>query len=132
MTLQTITIQIPGALYRRLENTAALTRQPLDEIVAQTLRANAPPALEDTPPEMHAELSGLLTASTDDVWAVARGAIDAQQWRRHQELLYRNAEETLTAEEHGELEQLRQETDRYVIRKSFAMAVLKWHGYTLL
>ncbi len=131
MTLQTITVKIPGTLYRRLEHTAALTKQSMDEIVAQTLRANVPPSLEDVPPDMQAELSGLLIASTDDVWAVARSVLDAHQWRRHQDLLFRNAEQILTAEERAELEQLRDATDRYVIRKSFALAILKWRGYTV-
>ncbi|HOU16071.1 MAG TPA: hypothetical protein PKZ84_23450 [Anaerolineae bacterium] len=131
MTLQTISVKIPGTLYRRLQTTAALTKQSLDEIVAQTLHANVPPSLDDAPPDMHTELSALLTASTDDVWAVAHSVLDAQQWRRHQDLLFRNAEQTLTDAERAELEQLRRETDRYVLRKSFALAILKWRGYTL-
>ncbi len=38
---------------------------------------------------------------------------------------------TLTAAERAELARLREETDRFVLRRSYALALLKWRGHTV-
>ena len=131
MTLQRVTVKLPQGLYRRLERAAAITNQALDAVLLQTIRGNLPPSLDDAPTGLRAELSGLPHLSDDDLWAVARSAPDAKQWRRHQRLLQKNATSTLNERERSELERLRADTDRQVIRTSFALALLKWRGYTL-
>ena len=50
---------------------------------------------------------------------------------RHQLLLNKNANESLTASEHQELIQLRQEADRLMLRKAHAAALLRWRGRTI-
>ncbi len=131
MTLQTVTIQLPQALYRRLEHAAALTNQTMDDVLLQTIRGNVPPSLEDAPAELQDELSALTRLSDDDLWAITQSQLDAKQWRRHQRLLQKNAAGALNKNEQEELESLRAETDRRVFRKSFALAILKWRGHTL-
>lgn len=131
MAVQTVKVKLPSALYRRLERVAAVTRQSLDTVLLQTIRGNLPPLLEDVPPTMRAELRTLMKLDDNALWAVARSSFDSQQWRRHQRLLRKNAAGTLSAREHSELEKSRTELDRYVLRKSFALALLKWRGYTL-
>jgi len=132
MTMQTVTIQIPQTLYQRVARTATLTQQSLPEILLQTIRGNLPPALEDIPVEFQADLLPLLSFSDEDLWALARSPLEAQQWQRHQMLLHNNTEAALTPAEAAELTSLRTAVDRYVFRKSFALALLKWHGHTLL
>jgi hypothetical protein len=131
MALQPVTVKLPPALYRRLERVAALTNQSFDAVLLQTIRGNLPVALEDTPPEMQADLAALIKLSDDDLWAVARSPVEAQQWRQHQTLLRKNASGTLSEKHQHELARLREATDRQVLRRSLALALLKWRGYTL-
>jgi succinate dehydrogenase flavin-adding protein (antitoxin of CptAB toxin-antitoxin module) len=131
MTLQTITVKLPQAIYRRLEHTAAMTNQSLDNVLLQTIRGNIPPSPEDAPDEIRDELAALLSLNDGDLWAVAQSSIDPEQWQRHQHLLQKNAAGNLSEREQHELERLRAETDRHVFRRSFALAVLKWRGHTL-
>jgi hypothetical protein len=46
-------------------------------------------------------------------------------------LLRKAQDGTLSAVEQKELEELRVATDRFVTRRSYALALLKWHGHTL-
>ncbi|MBM3128122.1 MAG: hypothetical protein FJ009_05720 [Chloroflexi bacterium] len=131
MALQTVKVKLPSVLYRRLERAAVVTRQSLDVVLLQTIRGNLPPLLEDVPAEESGELRALLKLRDDDLWAVARSSIDPKQWRRHQALLRKNAAGALNEREQAELARLRAETDHQVLRKSFALAVLKWRGYAL-
>ena len=77
------------------------------------------------------ELSELLNHSNDDLWAVASVSPDSRRWRRHESLLHKNAETSLSAVERQELDQLRKEMDNLVYRRSFAMALLKWRGHDI-
>jgi succinate dehydrogenase flavin-adding protein (antitoxin of CptAB toxin-antitoxin module) len=131
MALQTVKVKLPDLLYRRLERAAAITHQSLDAVLLQTIRGNLPPLLEDVPANESAELRALLKLNDDDLWAVARSSIDPKQWQRHKRLLRKSTAGTLSEREHSELERLRAETDRQVLRKSFALALLKWRGYAL-
>lgn len=131
MALETVTMKLPRALYRRLERLAATTHQSLDAVLLQTIRGNLPPALDDAPPHLRNELALLLNLSDDDLWAVTRSTLTLQSTRRHKRLLEKNSSGTLTEREQEELERLRGETDRWLLRKSFALALLKWRGYTL-
>jgi len=131
MALQPVTVKLPPALYRRLERVAALTKQSFDAVLLQTIRGNLPLTLEDTPPEMKHELAALVKLSDDDLWAVARNPLDARQWRRHQTLLRKNTSGTLGEKDQQELATLREAADQQVLRRSLALALLKWRGVTL-
>jgi hypothetical protein len=67
----------------------------------------------------------------DALWAIGKEAVLATQWRRHQHLLYKGEQGVLTPEEQAELTQLREVTDRFVMRRSYALALLKWRGYPI-
>jgi len=92
--------------------------------VTQTIRGNLPPTLDDVPEQYHSELSGLLKLSDEDLWAVAHVSTDPRKFKRHEALLRKNTERALSPSERAEMDQL-------VYRKSFVMALLKWHGHDL-
>jgi hypothetical protein len=52
MNQPTVAVQIPEPLYRRLHRLAALTHQPVESLVAQTLDAGIPPLAEEVPEQM--------------------------------------------------------------------------------
>jgi len=131
MTVQTLHIPLPEAIVQRLQRVAEATHQPLEAVVVQTICGNLPPAFDDLSPALHAVVVDLPTLHDDALWGVARTPLPPQQWRRHQRLLRKAQEGTLTAAEQHELDALRTATDRFVTRRSYALALLKWRGYTL-
>ncbi|ETW92467.1 MAG: hypothetical protein ETSY1_43500 [Candidatus Entotheonella factor] len=131
MTVQTIHIQLPDEMYQRFWQVAHATNQPLEEVVLQTIRGNLPPSLDDLDPKLHSIIADLQQLSDDRLWTIAKEEGPPELWHRHQELLQKAHDDDLTASEMQELETLREATDRQIIRRSYALALLKWHGHTL-
>jgi hypothetical protein len=131
MTLQTITLRLPEDSYRRLQRMAIALQRPLEEVASQTIRGNLPPAVDDLPAELQNELAAWSSLSDERLWEIARDPLPADQWRRHRRLLRKNEVGALTEAEREELARLRTATDRFVLRRSYALALLKWRGHTL-
>ena len=131
MTLQTITLRLPEESYRRLQGMATALRRPLEEVASQTIRGNLPPAVDDLPTEFQDELAAWSNLSDEQLWRIALDSLPPDQWRRHRRLLRKNEANTLTDAEREELARLRAATDRFVVRRSYALALLKWRGHTL-
>lgn len=131
MTLQTITLRLPEDSYRRLVRMAAVLRRPLEEVASQTIRGNLPPIVDDLPAEMQNELAAWLSLSDEQLWQIASAELPIGQWRRHRRLLRKNEAGALTDAGREELARLRAEADRFVLRRSYALAVLKWRGHIL-
>ena len=131
MTVQTLHIPLPEAVVQRLQRVAEATHLPLEAVVVQTICGNLPPALDDLSPASREVVSDLPTLSDDALWVAACTPLPPRQWRRHQRLLRKAQAGTLTAAEQHELEALRTVTDQFITRRSYALALLKWRGYTL-
>ena len=131
MTLQTINIQLPDTIYQRLQRMADAMNKPLEEVVFQTIQGNLPPSLDDLSPDLRTLVAEMQLLGDEELWAIAHNPLPSQQWRRHQHLLHKTEAETLSSAEQRELEELRTVTDQFVIRRSYALALLKWHGHTL-
>ncbi len=65
------------------------------------------------------------------LWAIVSESLLPQQARRHQHLLRKARDRMLTVAEQAELAALRDMTDRFVLRRSYALALLKWRGHRL-
>ncbi|MCG2769182.1 MAG: hypothetical protein L6435_12475 [Anaerolineae bacterium] len=131
MTVQTIALDLPEDIYERLQRMAEATHQPVEEVMFQTIRGNLPPSVDDLPPELRDELARLQDLSDKALWVIAKEPLPPDQWRRHEHLLGKNQAGTLTNAEREEMARLRVTTDRFVFRRSYALALLKWRGYTL-
>jgi hypothetical protein len=125
----TVTLNIPEALYHRLQQAAAALQLPFDEIVLHALHVGSPPAWDDVPAEFQTDLAALDRLDNDALWNVVRGSAPELDWEHYQELLDRSAEGRLTDTERRELGNLRATTDRHVLRKAHAAALLRWRGY---
>ena len=131
MTMQSVNIQLPDNLYRRLEKMAGATKRPLEDIIVQAVRVGSPPSWEDAPAEFQADLAALDRLEDDALWQVARGRVTAEEMVRYDELLYKNANEQISPAEKMELGQLRTEADRFMLRKAQAAVILRWRGYPI-
>ena len=131
MPNQTIPIQLPEATYQRLQQVAHATHHSIEEVVLQTIRGNLPPSLDDLSPELHGAVADLQHMSDEALWSVTKESLPPHQCRRHQHLLRQGQEGSLSMAEREELAALRAATDRCVTRRSYALALLKWHGHTI-
>lgn len=127
-----VRLSLSDEAYQRLTRMAQVTHQPLEDVVRQTIQANLPPVLDDVPPSLQPEIASLQTMDDSALWAIARTRPAPEQWDRHQQLLQKGAAGVLTDDEQQELEQLRMSTDQDVLRRSYALALLKWRGHTPL
>jgi hypothetical protein len=127
-----VDIELPDDIYRRFKDVATLTQRPLEDVIFQTIRGNLPPVLADLAPEHRGIVADLQRLGDDGLWAIGKESLPVAQWRRHQRLLQKGEQGVLTPAELATLEQLREATDRFVTRRSYALALLRWRGYTLL
>jgi hypothetical protein len=128
---QLITLQLPDRLYQRLIHTAQATQRPLEEVILRALTTGSPPDWEDVPAEFQADIAALDRLNDEALWSIARSHKTAAELERYDELLERNREKTILPDECLELATLRQEADRFMIRKAQASALLRWRGHLL-
>ncbi len=132
MISQTVTLQLPETLYRRLSETARVTRRSFEEIALRALEAGSPPGWEDVPAEFQADLAALDRLDDQTLWRIAHGQRPAADMVRHEELLDKNQAGLLAEAERLELSRLRVEADRFLLRKAHAVALLRWRGHAVM
>ena len=129
MSTATVTLALPDALYQRLKGAALATKQPLEEVMLRALSLGSPPSWDDVPPEFQLDLAGLENMDDDALWVIARSRRGPAEFVRYDELLEKNAEARLNAAERDELDRLREDADRFMLRKAHAAALLRWRGH---
>jgi hypothetical protein len=129
MVVETVTLQLPESLYRRLANTANATRRSLEEVLLQALRVGSPPAWDDVPPEFQADLAAMDRLDDEALWRLVRSRMTPAAVQRYDLLLERHRNGTLTDAERSELGVLRSEADRFMLRKAHAAVLLRWRGH---
>ena len=125
---QSLTLVLSDDVYRYLREIADLTRQPLGELIAQSVKGNLPPRLTDAPSEMHPALLAMQQLSEAELRQIASSQVPAEQQRRHHELLEKNAEGEISGQERIELSKLRLSADQLMLRKAYAWSLLRWRG----
>jgi hypothetical protein len=129
MTTRTVTLQLPENVYTRLQQTARATHRPLDEVLLHAMQVGSPPWWDDAPAEFQADLAALDRLDDESLWQIARRRLTDADIERYQELLDKNANGVLSADERDELVKLRVEFDRFMLCKAQAVALLRWRGY---
>ena len=130
MAVETVKLDIPEFVYRRLENTAKAMRRSVEDVMLYALKVGSPPTWDDVPPAFQAELAVMDRLEDDALWSLTRSKKEPAELQRYDELLARHQDNLLTDVEKQELQQLRIATDRFVLRKAHAAALLHWRGYT--
>lgn len=126
---QSLTLVLSDDVYRYLHEIADLTRQPVGELIAQSIQGNLPPRLIDAPSEMHPALLAMQNLSADELRQIASSQLAPERQHRHQELLEKNAESEISGQERVELASLRTSADRLMLRKAYAWSLLRWRGF---
>jgi len=126
----TVTLQVPPSVYQLAQRTAKATARPVEEVLAGVLAAAAPTS-ENLPPDIRMEIDALAELDDGALWKIARSVFSATRRRRYDELLDKNGAGTMTPDEREELKNLRLESERLMLRKAHAYALLKWRGHVL-
>jgi predicted DNA-binding protein len=119
MATQTITVEVPEALYRSMHRLAAATHQRLETIVRESLEHSLPP-LEDVPEEDAAALAALSSLGDPDLWREARATLAPEVERELDSLLERQGAGKLTTGEHARLQSLLETYGQLMVRKAHA------------
>jgi len=131
MPPRTVTLQLPESLYIRLQQAAHATRRSLDNVLLHAVQVGSPPRWDDAPAEFQADLAALDRLDDEALWRIARSRKTEADMERYQELLDKNANDDLSADERDELVRLRLECDRLMLCKAHAAALLRWRGYQI-
>lgn len=123
---ETLTLQIPEAIDRRLVATAQATQRPLEEIVLRVLEVGSPPVWSDVPEEYQSDLAILDGLADEVLWQIVHQRPSRDAARRFEQLL--ESAEALTPTQQRELEDWQAESDRLMLRKAQAAALLRWRG----
>jgi hypothetical protein len=128
MASQLATIQVPQALYRRLERLAELTHRPVDSLVEQTLSASLPPLPEDLPAAWGDALLVLERLSDQELEREMRATYSQEDYEQFAALREKQHGKGLTDTEQSTLDRLTAEADLLGLRKAYAAVLLKWRG----
>lgn len=131
MTTQSITLQLPDPVYRYLKQVAALTKRPLEQVVRQSVEGNLPPSVENAPQELQEELLAMQSLAPSQLMEIAVSQLEPAQRTRYLALLEKNSAGEISQSDGAELESLRLAADRLMVRKGYALAVLRWHGQSI-
>jgi hypothetical protein len=71
------------------------------------------------------------TLDKEELQAIAFAQVEPGDYQRHVNLLKKNEEDLLTAEERDELTALRLAADRLMLRKAYAWSLLRWRGHRI-
>lgn len=121
--MTTVTIHIPSAVYHRLERAATQLERSVPDLVAETLEAALPPA-EPLPATLQSELATLETLDNTTLQQIATSQMDEADQRAFEQLTELQGIRLLKKREQAQLETLRQEYGRILLRKARAYALL--------
>jgi len=131
MSGQTVTLELPKALWEWAERTAIVTQRSVEKVLVDSLYATIPPPLDDVPDEFREELALLEAKSDEDLWAITRLCMPPKILRQYDNLLEKNRTGTLTAQEKKKLEQRRKDAERIMLMRARSFVLLQWRGYSL-
>ncbi|MFZ4663931.1 MAG: hypothetical protein ACOYNY_43440 [Caldilineaceae bacterium] len=131
MFIQDVIVKMPQPLYQRFQQVANATHQSLDDVIVRAMEVGSPPSWEEAPPEFQADLAALDRLDDTSLWRIARSSQLTEDMTRYQELLDQKANGQLMPTERVELSHLRKAADRFLLRKAYAVDLLRWRGHAI-
>ncbi len=131
MTSRKITLNLPESIYIRLQQAAQATKQSFDQIILRVVRMGCPPGWDDIPAEYQTELAALERLDDTSLWRIARTRQIEADFNHYQDLLDKNRNKIMSDSERNELNELRIASDRFMIHKAHAAALLRWRGHQI-
>jgi len=127
MTAHSVTVELPEVLFRKIERAARGLNQPMPQALLKIVESGLP-SLDKVPPRHRSDLEIMETWSDQQLWRVAREELPGDQQQELSDLLDKNQNGELNAIEEARLDVLHAQANRLMLRKSYALALLKWRG----
>lgn len=127
MTAHSVTVELPEVLFRKIERAARGLNQPMPQALLKIVESGLP-SLDKVPTGNRSELEAMETWSDQQLWRVAREELPADQQQELSNLLDKNQQGELSATDEARLDVLHAQANRSMLRKSYALALLKWRG----
>ena len=125
------TISIPHSLYEKAQRLAKHTSQSVDDLICMRLEGALDQPLLELPSDERAELHAMSYLSTDALWTIAREQMLPDLQQSMGQLMEKNSQGTITAEEFRDLSALMERGQRLTLRKAQAMKLLLERGYAV-
>ena len=119
---ETVVLQIPEALYQRLAIAAGATQRSLEDIILQALQIGSPPTWKDVPEEFQTDLASLDRLDDNSLWQIANSKKTPLEMEHYEFLLSKQQDTELTDSEKLELEQLRTDSDRFMLLRGLVIS----------
>jgi hypothetical protein len=127
MAVQTVTVNVPGALYTRLQRRAEQANRTVEAELLDVL-ATAVPVADELPADLAEAVSPLALLDDEALGRAARSPLAAEAAARLEELHLKRQREGLTAAEAEALSGLVRQYERAMLVRSQAVALLHQRG----
>jgi len=125
---QAITINLPDHLYRQVAQRAQSMHSSLEEELVAVLAA-ALSTTEDLPPASLDAMAQLAYLNDEELWQTAQMTLVSEENTRMQELMLKRQSEGLSANEQDEAEKLLQRSEKVMLLRAQALALLHERGH---
>jgi len=128
MASDTVSVELPTAVFLKLQRAADLTRRSLEQVLVSTINA-ALISSPDLPAELADELAAMRLLSDNALQAASYPSISSADQERLNHLNQTAQSRTLTTSEFREQEELLFSYHRSILRRAQALAILQERGY---
>ena len=128
MSQACLTLELPDDIYEHIARAARGMKQPVEKALINIVRG-ATPSLEKVPLEYREELEALEDLSDAELWTISARCLEQAKRRRLEKLLEKKEKSELPDRDRQTLARLRREADRLLLRRSYALLLLKYRGH---
>lgn len=125
MSQQSVLLQLPEALYERVQRAAQESNRPVETVLLDSLSL----LFGDLPDTKTFTRQYLETLSGEQLWAIVYRPLIESVDKHLQELTGRSKEGNLSDDELAEMERLVGQVDDYIVLRSKALVLLKERGH---
>lgn len=128
MTVQSVTLNLPSALYDQLKRRAEQARRTVEAELLEVV-ATAVPVADELPSDLAEAISPLALLDDEALWRAARSHLPTETAARLESLHLKRQREGLTEAETQALSGLVRQYERSMLVRAQAAALLKQRGY---
>lgn len=129
-TEKTVTLHLPAPLYRQAQRAAETLHRPVEDVLLEALSTALPP-LSGLPQELADDLAELAFLNDAALWDIARSTLAPEHQQQMDDLLTHKGQGELSDTEQKMLDNLLQEYEKHVLRRSQAAVLLQRRGYDM-
>jgi hypothetical protein len=107
---------------------AKATQRSIEDILALVLKVGSPPEWSDVPEEFQSDLQDLDSLTDEALHQLASDSKIESELDRYDDLLELKATGILSVSEQQELESLRKDSERFMLRKAQAAVLISWRA----